>query len=60
MIETMPGWLTDIREIKDFEKLPENAKNYINKIEELTGVKTCIISVGAERKEAIIRENPFK
>ncbi len=35
---TMKGWCTAINECKTFEELPENAKNYVLKVEELLGV----------------------
>jgi len=35
---TMPGWQTSIEGVREFEKLPENAQNYIRKVEELVEV----------------------
>ncbi|MBI5599720.1 MAG: adenylosuccinate synthase [Deltaproteobacteria bacterium] len=58
--ETLNGWLSPTRGVKDFKDLPENARLYIKRIEELTGVEVVIVSVGAERKEAIIIKNPFR
>lgn len=57
--ESHEGWLSPTSGIKDFDKLPEKAKAYIKRMEELTGVKSFIVSVGAARKEAIIVTNPF-
>lgn len=34
----MPGWQTSTEEVREFKDLPENAKNYIKKIEELLDV----------------------
>jgi adenylosuccinate synthase len=59
MIEEMPGWSGTTAGITNFEALPENAKAYIKRIEELVGVKVTILSTGAERDETIIIENPF-
>ena len=53
--EKWPGWDEDISEIKDYEQLPENAKKYIARIEELIGVPAKIISVGPGRSQAIFR-----
>jgi adenylosuccinate synthase len=53
--EKWPGWDEDITEIKDYEQLPENAKKYIARIEELIGVPAKIISVGPGRSQAIFR-----
>ena len=49
----MPTWNEDISEIKNFDALPENAKFYLKKIEELTGVKISIVSVGPDRTQTI-------
>ncbi len=57
--ETHPGWLSQTQNVKDFDELPPNAKSYIRRIEELTGVSVCIVSVGAGRKQAIMISNPF-
>ncbi|MFW5749196.1 MAG: adenylosuccinate synthase [Halanaerobium sp.] len=53
--EKWPGWEEDITGITDYKKLPENAKKYIARIEELIGIPARIISVGPGRKQAIIR-----
>ncbi|EGY29025.1 adenylosuccinate synthase [Candidatus Regiella insecticola 5.15] len=57
--ETLPGWLASTCGVTEYEKLPKNAQNYIERIEELTGIPVDIISTGAERSETIIRRNPF-
>ncbi len=59
VIEYMPGWTEVTAGITDYEKLPENAKNYINRIEELIGVKMAILSTGPDRDETIMLEHPF-
>ena len=48
------GWQTSIKGIKKYEKLPENAKKYIEDIEEYLGVPIDIISNGPGREENII------
>ena len=57
--ESHPGWKQDISGITDFNDLPENAKKYLARIEELSNVNIKIISVGPERKATIIKENIF-
>lgn len=47
------GWHEDIGEIKDFEQLPKNAQNYIQYIEETTGVPIAIVSNGPGRTQLI-------
>jgi adenylosuccinate synthase len=59
IIEVMPGWDGTTAGVTDYNALPENAKAYIKRIEELVGVKVTILSTGAERDETIILENPF-
>ncbi|MFI3185575.1 MAG: adenylosuccinate synthetase, partial [Methylococcaceae bacterium] len=60
VIEEMPGWTETTAGVTDYEKLPENAKAYIRRIEELVGVKVVILSTGPERDETIILEHPFQ
>ena len=55
--EELPGWQCDTSKATTFEELPENAQKYINRIEELTGVKVKIVAVGPKRSETIIRED---
>lgn len=55
----MPGWQESTLGITDFDKLPENARNYIIKVEELAGVPIDIISTGPDRIETIIRRDLF-
>lgn len=52
----MPGWDEDITNVTSFEELPENAKNYIRKIEELTNIKISLFSVGPDRNQTILLE----
>jgi len=59
VIEDMPGWDGITAGVTDMEKLPENAKAYIKRIEELIGVKVAILSTGPDRDETIVLENPF-
>lgn len=56
----LPGWKEDISSITDFDMLPDNAKNYIRKIEEITGVKVGVVSVGPDRNQTILVENKLK
>lgn len=53
--ETMPGWQDDISNIRDFDKLPENCRNYILRLEELIGVPVRWIGVGSGREDVIER-----
>ncbi|MDD5321489.1 MAG: adenylosuccinate synthase [Methylococcales bacterium] len=59
IIEEMPGWTGTTAGITDYNDLPDNARAYIKRLEELVGVKVTIISTGADRDETIILEHPF-
>ena len=56
----LEGWKEDISEVKNFDALPEAAKAYVRKIEEVTGVKVGVISVGADRSKTIIIDEKLK
>ncbi len=58
--EEMPGWQCDSSGITEYDQLPENAKNYIARIEELLGTPACIVSTGPKREETIIRTDLFE
>ena len=55
VLETLPGWKCDIRGIRSFEELPENCRNYIQRIEELIGVHISLVSNGPGREDIIER-----
>ncbi|WP_028315342.1 adenylosuccinate synthase [Desulfatibacillum aliphaticivorans] len=57
--ETMPGWTEDISGVRNFDDLPENARNYLNRVEELLGAPIKIISVGPGRDETMVVKDPF-
>jgi adenylosuccinate synthase len=56
--EDMPGWSEDITDAKDYEDLPENARSYVTRLEELLGVDVSAVSVGPGREQTIFREEP--
>jgi adenylosuccinate synthase len=57
--EELDGWTEDISKAKSLNDLPANAKKYLEKISELSGVPLCLVSVGAGRYETIVVNNPF-
>jgi adenylosuccinate synthase len=59
IFETMPGWNEDISNIRQFEELPIQVKDYLKRIEELSGVPVQIVSVGPGREQTIILNNPL-
>ncbi len=56
---TLPGWDKNIREIREYSKLPLEARHYIEFIEAQLGIPIALISTGPERTETIIREQIF-
>ena len=58
--EELDGWNEDLTNIEKFEDLPENAKKYIARIEELIHVNIDLVSVGPNRTQTIIRRNIFE
>jgi adenylosuccinate synthase len=57
--EEFEGFNEDISSVEKYEDLPLNARKYIERIEELTGVMVKIISVGPRRDQTIIRTQIF-
>lgn len=53
--ETHKGWNSDISQIKEYEKLPENCRKYLERLEELLGVPVSIVSVGPDREQTIFK-----
>ena len=58
--ESLPGWSESTVGIKLLDQLPKNARNYINRLEELVGIPVDIISTGPDRVETIVLRNPFE
>ncbi len=54
------GWKSSTKGIKNFEKLPENAKIYIKELEKFIETKVSSISTSPERNDTILIEDPFK
>ena len=52
--ETMPGWNCSTEEARSFEDLPQNAQNYIRRIEEICEVPVALISVGPSRESYVM------
>jgi adenylosuccinate synthase len=51
--ETMPGWSEELDEATERERLPGNARRYLDRIEEYVGVPIEIVSVGPERRQTL-------
>ncbi len=57
--EEFDGWWDDLTKIRTYDKLPNNAKKYLRRIEELLKVPISIISVGPKREQTIVARNEF-
>jgi adenylosuccinate synthase len=57
--EVLDGWKENITKATKIEELPYNTRQYIERLEELAGIQSVLVSVGAGREETIILKNPF-
>ena len=53
--ETLPGWSTPTKAATRMEDLPTEARRYVQRLEEVSGVPCAIISTGSDRAETIVR-----
>lgn len=49
--EEMPGWTEDITGVKKLDELPENARHYVERVSQLTGIPLSVFSVGPDRNQ---------
>ena len=54
--ETLPGWKCDVRGVTEFDQLPREARDYVEFIERLLGVRVGTVSTGPRRHEIIRRK----
>jgi adenylosuccinate synthase len=59
VLEDMPGWQTSTAKTRVFSELPNKAKKYIKRLEELIGYPISMISVGQRREQTIVRRSVF-
>ncbi len=52
--ETHQGWKQDLSGIKKFADLPQLAKNYLKRLEELTGARVSLLGVGPDREQTLV------
>ena len=57
--ETLPGWSESTVRLKSLDALPEAARAYIKRVEELVGAPIDIISTGPDREETIVLRHPY-
>ena len=56
----MPGWNESTVGTRSMEKLPQAARDYLSRVEELCGVPIDIISTGPDREETLVKRHPFE
>ena len=57
--ETMDGWSESTVGVTQYDKLPGNARRYLRRIEEVTGVPVAMISTSPDRDHTIMLQHPY-
>lgn len=57
--EEMDGWDEDISDIREYNKLPENARRYLERLSELCDIDISLISIGPKRSQGIVLNSIF-
>jgi adenylosuccinate synthase len=57
--ETMPGWTDSTVGVTDYNQLPVNARRYLDRIQEVTGVPIAMVSTSPDRDHTILLHNPY-
>jgi adenylosuccinate synthase len=55
--ETMPGWPTPTRGVRRYDDLPIQARRYVTRLEDVSGVPVGIVSTGSDRDDTIVRDD---
>lgn len=57
--ESLEGWKEDLEMVTEYDALPAAAQRYIKRVEEVTETPASIVSVGPDRKQTLLLDNPF-
>ncbi|MPS28565.1 adenylosuccinate synthase [Pigmentiphaga sp.] len=60
VLEEMPGWSESTVGVTEYDKLPVNARRYLERMAEVCGVPIDLVSTGPDRTETIVLRHPFK
>ncbi len=60
LYEEIPGWDDDISGVRSVDDLPGKARDYVKRIEDLTETPAMLLSVGPDRAETLLLNNPFE
>ncbi|MEH7117448.1 adenylosuccinate synthase [Neobacillus vireti] len=58
--EELPGWTEDITGVKSLDELPVNARHYVERVTQLTGVPLTTFSVGPDRTQTNVVRSPWR
>ena len=58
--EELPGWTEDITGCKTLDELPENARHYVERVTQLTGIPLTTFSVGPDRNQTNVVRSPWR
>ncbi|RMC23482.1 MULTISPECIES: adenylosuccinate synthase [unclassified Lactobacillus] len=58
--EELPAWQEDITAAKKWSDLPVNAQKFLNRVAELVGIPLVTVSVGPDREQTIVLQNPWE
>lgn len=58
--EELPGWTEDITGVRNLEDLPENARHYLERVSQLTGIPLSIFSVGPDRSQTNVLRSVYR
>ena len=58
--EELPGWKCNTFGVRRYEDLPEKARQYLKRVEEVTETEVAIISTGPDRDHTMVLHNPFE
>ncbi len=59
MYESMPGWTQSTAGVTRWDALPQAARNYLDRIAELSGTPIAMVSTGPDREHTIVLQHPF-
>ncbi len=58
--ETMPGWTQSTVGVTDYQRLPSEARSYLERIAQLTGVPVHMVSTSPDRDHTILMRDPYQ
>ena len=60
VLEEMPGWTESTVGVTEYDKLPENARLYLERIQEVTGVPIAMVSTSPDRDHTILMQHLYQ